>query len=278
MTDEALTRIAEALERISPPAAETPDFSAADAFVWHVSPDRLQPVPKVNRVDLSLLLGINRARDILLENTRQFSRGLPANNALLWGARGMGKSSLVKAIHADVVARGEKLKIVEVQREDLASIGRLLNILRGTDTRFLLFCDDLSFSHDDEHYKSLKAVLDGGIEGRLADGSLERDVENPMRRSLRIDRRQVAGGIAGHVDELVGRRLHESEGALDVQMLEGLGAIDGGIAGHEPGHRVAGTVGDPDVASGVGDGALGIQDRGFVVAIGRDDGAVAPKP
>lgn len=166
MTDEALTRIAEALERISPPAAETPDFSAADAFVWHVSPDRLQPVPKVNRVDLSLLLGINRARDILLENTRQFSRGLPANNALLWGARGMGKSSLVKAIHADVVARGEKLKIVEVQREDLASIGRLLNMLRGTDTRFLLFCDDLSFSHDDEHYKSLKAVLDGGIEGR----------------------------------------------------------------------------------------------------------------
>ena len=166
MTDEALTRIAEALERISPPAAETPDFSAADAFVWHVSPDRLQPVPKVNRVDLSLLLGINRARDILLENTCQFSRGLPANNALLWGARGMGKSSLVKAMHADVVARGEKLKIVEVQREDLASIGRLLNMLRGTDTRFLLFCDDLSFSHDDEHYKSLKAVLDGGIEGR----------------------------------------------------------------------------------------------------------------
>ena len=114
---------------------------------------------------LPLLLGIDRARDTLLENTRHFAAGLPANNALLWGARGMGKSSLVKAVHAEV-AREQPLKIVEVQREDLPSIGRLLRLLRGRRARFLLFCDDLSFSHDDQHYKSLKAVLDGGIEGR----------------------------------------------------------------------------------------------------------------
>tara|TARA_Y100000815_G_scaffold273292_1_gene304180 strand:- start:1624 stop:2466 length:843 start_codon:yes stop_codon:yes gene_type:complete len=163
---DTLTRIAAALERISPPAAAAPDFAAADAFVWHVSPDRLAPVGAVNRVDLDLLLGINRARDTLLENTLRFARGLPANNALLWGARGMGKSSLVKAVHAEVLRQGHALKIVEVQREDLPSIGRLLTLLRGADARFLLFCDDLSFSHDDQHYKSLKAVLDGGIEGR----------------------------------------------------------------------------------------------------------------
>jgi len=163
---EALTRIAEALERMRPAPAAAPDYAAADAFVWHVSPDRLQPVGKVNRVDLALLLGIDRARDILLENTLQFARGLPANNALLWGARGMGKSSLVKAVHAEVLRQAHDLKIVEVQREDLPSIGRLLTLLRESPERFLLFCDDLSFSHDDQHYKSLKAVLDGGIEGR----------------------------------------------------------------------------------------------------------------
>lgn len=112
------------------------------------------------------MLGIDRARDILLENTRQFANGLPANNVLLWGARGMGKSSLVKAAHAEILKQGTSLKLVEVQREDLPSIGRLLNILRASDQRFLLFCDDLSFGHDDSHYKSLKAVLDGGIEGR----------------------------------------------------------------------------------------------------------------
>ena len=166
MTDADLDRIAAALERMAPAPLAAPDFSVADAFVWHVDPDRLEPVAKVNRVDLALLIGIDRSRDTLLENTFQFARRLPANNALLWGARGMGKSSLVKAIHAEVRARDLPLKIVEVQREDLPSIGRLLNILRRTDTQFLLFCDDLSFSHDDQHYKSLKAVLDGGIEGR----------------------------------------------------------------------------------------------------------------
>ncbi|MEX5729335.1 putative AAA+ superfamily ATPase [Rhodovulum iodosum] len=167
MSEESLARIAEALERLSPAPAPAPDFDAADAFVWHAAPDRLSPVARVNRVDLALLQGIDRARDTLFENTRHFARGLPANNALLWGARGMGKSSLVKAIHAAVVKEGHALKIVEIQREDLPTIGRLLTLMRAApEARFLLFCDDLSFSHDDEHYKSLKAVLDGGIEGR----------------------------------------------------------------------------------------------------------------
>ncbi|NDR54977.1 ATP-binding protein [Aliiruegeria sabulilitoris] len=166
-TAEELDRIAAALERIAPPAAAAPDFASAEAFVWQTAPDRLAPVAEVSRVDLSLLIGIERARDILLENTRQFARGLPANNALLWGARGMGKSSLVKAVHAEIRAEGEDLKIVELQREDLPTLQRLLTLLRSApDRRFLLFCDDLSFSHDDQHYKSLKAVLDGGIEGR----------------------------------------------------------------------------------------------------------------
>lgn len=166
MIEAALIRIAQALERINPPAASAPDFDAADAFVWHTAPDRLEPVAKVNRVALDLLVGIGRSRDTLLENTQRFARGLPANNALLWGARGMGKSSLVKAIHAAVLQQGLGLKIVEVQREDLPSLGRLLALLRSSEARFLLFCDDLSFSHDDEHYKSLKAVLDGGVVGR----------------------------------------------------------------------------------------------------------------
>ncbi len=169
MTDDPLTRIAEALERLAPAARPAPDFSIADAFVWHVSPDRLEPVEQVSRVALDLLQGIGRVRDTLLANTAQFARGAAANNALLWGARGMGKSSLVKAVHARAVADGLPLKLVELAREDLASVGRLLAHLRAAPgLRFILFCDDLSFSHDDQHYKSLKAVLDGGIEGRPA--------------------------------------------------------------------------------------------------------------
>ncbi|PRX35319.1 hypothetical protein SAMN05216257_102203 [Meinhardsimonia xiamenensis] len=164
---ETLRRIAEALERLAPPPATAPDFDAAGAFVWHASPDRLTPVEKVNRIDISLLVGIDRVRDTLLENTRRFAAGLPANNALLWGARGMGKSSLVKAVHGAVSTEYPALKIVEVQREDIPSVGRLMSLLREAPAyRFVLFCDDLSFSHDDEHYKSLKAVLDGGVEGR----------------------------------------------------------------------------------------------------------------
>ncbi|EKE73293.1 ATP-binding protein [Celeribacter baekdonensis] len=166
MSKKTLKRIAEALERMAPAPLAAPDFDGADAYVWHTEPDALVPVQNVSRVDLSLLVGVDRSRDTLLENTRQFARGLSANNALLWGARGMGKSSLVKSVHAAVVADGLGLKIVEMQREDLGTVSRLLALLRGSEYRFLLFCDDLSFSHDDEHYKSLKAVLDGGIEGR----------------------------------------------------------------------------------------------------------------
>jgi predicted AAA+ superfamily ATPase len=165
--DRALARIADALDRISPPPQPAPDLAAAEAFVWATAPDRLMPVARVARVDIGLLVGIDRARDVLLANTRQFAAGFPANNVLLWGARGMGKSSLVKAAHAEAAAAAPgRLKLIELHREDLPSIGRLLALLRGAELRFLLFCDDLSFDKDDSHYKSLKAVLDGGIEGR----------------------------------------------------------------------------------------------------------------
>ncbi|UWR46197.1 ATP-binding protein [Phaeobacter inhibens] len=166
MDETSLTRIADALERMAPAPSKAPDFGAASAFVWHVAPDRLEPVNRVTRVELELLLGIDRARDTLLDNTRRFAAGFGANNALLWGARGMGKSSLVKAIHGELSPEFPALKLVELQREDLPSVARLLNHLRAAPERFILFCDDLSFGHDDQHYKSLKAVLDGGIEGR----------------------------------------------------------------------------------------------------------------
>ncbi len=166
MSKKTLRRIADALDRMSPASAPKPDFGSATAFVWHPDPDRLVAVNAVNRVSVDLLVGVDRARDTLLANSTQFAKGLPANNALLWGARGMGKSSLVKAVHGALAPHHPQLKIVEVQREDLPSIGRCLNLLRGVQERFILFCDDLSFGHDDAHYKSLKAVLDGGIEGR----------------------------------------------------------------------------------------------------------------
>ncbi|PWC32415.1 ATP-binding protein [Azospirillum sp. TSO35-2] len=162
-----LTRIAAALERLAPPPPLPLDVTAADAFVWHPDPDRLEPVPAVNRVDIVLLQGVERQRDILLDNTRRFAAGLPANNALLWGARGTGKSSLVKSVHAVICQeRPAELALVEIQREDIPTLPRLLTRLKGERRRFVLFCDDLSFDHDDAHYKSLKAVLDGGIEGR----------------------------------------------------------------------------------------------------------------
>jgi predicted AAA+ superfamily ATPase len=163
-------RIAAALERLAPPAPRTPDLSAASAFVWHPDGNRLAPVERVNRVDMSLLKGIDRVRDLLLENTERFARGLPANNALLWGARGMGKSSLVKATHAAVNAQTRtssgELKLVEIHREDIESLPALMGLLRGARDRFIVFCDDLSFDAEDTSYKSLKAVLEGGIEGR----------------------------------------------------------------------------------------------------------------
>jgi predicted AAA+ superfamily ATPase len=154
---------------MAPPPAPAPSFAEAPAYVWQTDPDRLEPVERVNRVDLVQLIGIDRAKDTLLANTLQFARGHAANNALLWGSRGMGKSSLVKSVHAEAVAQGLPLVLVEIAREDLGSVGRLLAILgRAHDRRFLLFSDDLSFSHDDTQYKSLKAVLDGGISGRPA--------------------------------------------------------------------------------------------------------------
>jgi predicted AAA+ superfamily ATPase len=167
----ALAEIAAALNRLAPPAAVAPDFSAASAFVWHPS-GGLTPVRRVNRVEMSLLKGIDRVRDLLMENTERFARGLPANNALLWGARGMGKSSLVKAVHATVGKAVTKksatadLKLVEIHREDIESLPRLMTLLRPARDRFIVFCDDLSFDADDTSYKSLKAVLEGGIEGR----------------------------------------------------------------------------------------------------------------
>ncbi len=166
MNDVLLERIAQALERISPPPVAAPDLSTASAFVWSPDPDRLVPVAKVSALDVGLLIGIDRARDTLMDNTRRFAQGMPANNALLWGSRGMGKSSLVKAVHGALHSDFPTLKIVEVHREDLPSIGRCLALLREANERFILYCDDLSFTQDDAHYKSLKAVLDGGIEGR----------------------------------------------------------------------------------------------------------------
>jgi len=164
---DALSRIAAALERLAPPPDPAPDFTEADAYLWSVEPDRLQPVLRISRVEMALLVGIDGARDQLLQNTHRFAHGLPANNALLWGARGMGKSSLVKAAHAEAAKdAAARLILVEIQREDLPSIPRLLRILRAAPARFLLFCDDLSFDAGDSHYKSLKAVLDGGVEGR----------------------------------------------------------------------------------------------------------------
>ncbi len=164
-----LARIADALERLAPSLPAAPDFAAAEAFAWHPAGRRVVPVPRVSRVSMGLLKGIDRVRDLLVENTQRFARGLPANNALLWGARGMGKSSLVKAVHAAVSAshgQGGSLKLVEIHREDVESLPDLMTLMRGAPYRFILFCDDLSFEAEDTSYKSLKAVLEGGIEGR----------------------------------------------------------------------------------------------------------------
>jgi predicted AAA+ superfamily ATPase len=171
--ERALERVAAAIERLAPGGPAAPQFAAADAFSWHPDGRRLVPVARVNRVEMSLLKGIDRMRDVLLENTERFARGLPANNALLWGARGMGKSSLVKAVHASVNAaharrRGGNgpLKLVEIHREDIESLPDLMTLTRAAPYRFIVFCDDLSFEAEDTSYKSLKAMLEGGIEGR----------------------------------------------------------------------------------------------------------------
>jgi predicted AAA+ superfamily ATPase len=165
--EQLLTRIADALDRIAPPARISADLDAADAFVWHAEGARLEAVAKVNRVDISLLKGVERQRDQLYDNTKRFADGLPANNVLLWGARGTGKSSLVKAVHAQICAeRKRAVALIEIHREDIPSLPKLLGHVRQTDRRIVIFCDDLSFDGQDAAYKSLKAVLDGGIEGR----------------------------------------------------------------------------------------------------------------
>jgi uncharacterized protein len=165
---EILARIAAALERLAPAAPTAPDFDGAEAFVWHPEGRRLTAVRRVNRVEMALLKGIDRVRDLLVENTERFARGLPANNALLWGARGMGKSSLVKAAHASIGAAhpAAGLKLIEIHREDIESLPELMGVLRGARQRFIVFCDDLSFDAEDTSYKSLKTMLEGGIEGR----------------------------------------------------------------------------------------------------------------
>ena len=162
---EELNRIADAMERLAPISEDGPNFSKNDVYLWGVMPDRLEPVPDFNALSLELLHGIKNARDTLLRNTEQFAKGFPANNALLWGARGMGKSSLIKAVYSKVLELEKDVKLIEIQREDLPSIPRLLIKLKKVEQRFILFCDDLSFNNDDASYKSLKAVLDGGVDG-----------------------------------------------------------------------------------------------------------------
>ena len=164
-----MSRIADALDRLAPPPLPGGQLEVGDAFVWQPEAIGLQPVPAVYKVDLSLLRGIDHVRDTLIDNTRRFAQGLPANNALLWGARGMGKSSLVKAAHAAINAETPgALVLIEIHREDIETLPRLMSLVRGSGRRCIIFCDDLSFDHDDTSYKSLKAVLEGGIEGRPA--------------------------------------------------------------------------------------------------------------
>lgn len=174
-TSEALNQkldlLIAAIARLAPPVVPETDIASADCFVWAADPGVLEPVHRVNRVDIGLIKGVDRVRDILVDNTERFASGLPANNVLLWGARGMGKSSLVKATHATINASSKHetpLKLIEIHREDIDTLPKLMNLLKAAPYRFILFCDDLSFDHDDTSYKSLKAALEGGVEGRPA--------------------------------------------------------------------------------------------------------------
>ena len=177
MADETLTQIAAALDRIANhleamapgAAARAPTLTEADAYHWDAAANRLLPVPKVSRVPFGLLKGIDGVRDTLLANTVQFAKGFGANNALLWGARGMGKSSLVKAVHAEVSGHIDgRLILVEISREDIETLPRLMRLIANEPAHFIVFCDDLSFDGGETSYKSLKAILDGGLEGRPA--------------------------------------------------------------------------------------------------------------
>lgn len=210
MTDTELTpllhRIADALERLAPPTAPDIDLAAGDAFVWHADRGWLEPIDQVNRIEIGLLRGIDRVRDILLDNTERFAAGLPANNVLLWGARGTGKSSLVKAAHAAINEKEpHALVLVEIHREDIPSLPRLLSLLRLTPRRCLLFCDDLSFDQHDASYKSLKAVLEGGIEGRPANVVLyaTSNRRHLMPRDMIDNERSTAINPAEAVEERV---------------------------------------------------------------------------
>jgi predicted AAA+ superfamily ATPase len=201
-----LARIAAALERLAPPAPPQNALDAADAFVWHADREWLEPVHEVNRVDLDLLRGIDRVRDILLANTERFAAGLPANNVLLWGARGTGKSALVKAVHARVNERRPRaLALIEIHREDIPSLPRLLALIRQASRRCLLFCDDLSFDQHDTSYKSLKAVLEGGVEGRPANVVLyaTSNRRHLMPRDMIENERSTAINPAEAVEERV---------------------------------------------------------------------------
>lgn len=169
--NQKLDRLIEAVSRLAPPPVPQTDLDVADCFVWQADPGYLEPVRKVNRVDIGLIRGVDRVRDILVDNTERFAAGFAANNVLLWGARGMGKSSLVKAVHARVNAKakpGLPLKLIEIHREDIDTLPKLMGLLKAAPFRVILFCDDLSFDHDDTSYKSLKAALEGGVEGRPA--------------------------------------------------------------------------------------------------------------
>jgi predicted AAA+ superfamily ATPase len=201
-----LTRVADALERLAPATSPKNDLDAADAFIWHAEGDWLEPVQQVNRVELGLLCGIDRVRDILVANTERFAAGLPANNVLLWGARGTGKSALVKAAHAAINrAKPGALALIEIHREDIPSLPRLLSLVRASERRCLLFCDDLSFEKQDTSYKSLKAVLEGGIEGRPANVLLyaTSNRRHLMPRDMIENERSTAINPAEAVEESV---------------------------------------------------------------------------
>ncbi len=201
-----LRRIADALERLAPPPPPAVELGVADAFVWHADRHWLEPVEEVNRVEIGLLRGIDRVRDILLDNTRRFAAGLPANNVLLWGARGTGKSSLVKAAHAAVnLEWPHAVVLIEIHREDIPSLPHLLSLARRSARRCLLFCDDLSFDQHDTSFKSLKAVLEGGIEGRPANVVLyaTSNRRHLMPREMVDNERSTAINPSEAVDEQV---------------------------------------------------------------------------
>jgi predicted AAA+ superfamily ATPase len=201
-----LNRIAAALERLAPSAAPPNKLEGSDAFAWHADRGWLEPVHQVNRVEIGLLRGIDRVRDILLDNTERFAAGFPANNVLLWGARGTGKSSLIKAAHAAINDQHPRaLALVEIHREDIPSLPYLLSLLRTSSRRCLLFCDDLSFDQHDTSYKSLKAVLEGGIEGRPANVVLyaTSNRRHLMPRDMIENERSTAINPAEAVEESV---------------------------------------------------------------------------